>query len=61
MENPMDRGAWQATVHGIAKELDTAKRLNNHNIIPIRKLRPRIVNTDFLAQKRKFQDSNQTI
>ena len=21
--NPMDRGAWQATVHGIAKELDT--------------------------------------
>ena len=22
-ENPMDRGAWRATVHGIAKELDT--------------------------------------
>ena len=21
--NPMDRGAWQATVHGVAKELDT--------------------------------------
>ena len=21
--NPMDRGAWQATVHGITKELDT--------------------------------------
>ena len=21
--NPMDRGAWQSTVHGIAKELDT--------------------------------------
>ena len=20
--NPMDRGAWQATVHGVAKELD---------------------------------------
>ena len=20
--NPMDRGAWQATVHGITKELD---------------------------------------
>ena len=20
---PMDRGAWQATVHGVAKELDT--------------------------------------
>ena len=23
-EIPMDRGAWQATVHGVAKELDTA-------------------------------------
>ena len=21
--NPMDRGAWQTTVHGVAKELDT--------------------------------------
>ena len=21
--NPMDRGAWQAIVHGVAKELDT--------------------------------------
>ena len=21
--NPMDRGAWWATVHGVAKELDT--------------------------------------
>ena len=20
--NPMDRGAWQATVHGVARELD---------------------------------------
>ena len=27
--NPMERGAWQATVHGIAKELDTTERLNN--------------------------------
>ena len=23
LENPMDRGAWQATVHGVAKESDT--------------------------------------
>ena len=23
LENPMDRGAWQAAVHGVAKELDT--------------------------------------
>ena len=23
LRNPMDRGAWQATVHGVTKELDT--------------------------------------
>ena len=23
LENPMGRGAWRATVHGVAKELDT--------------------------------------
>ena len=23
LENPMDRGAWQATVYGVTKELDT--------------------------------------
>ena len=27
--NPMDRGTWQATVHGVAKELDTTWRLKN--------------------------------
>ena len=25
LENPMDRGAWRATVHGVTKELDTTK------------------------------------
>ena len=28
--NPMDRGAWQATVHGVAKESDRTKQLNNN-------------------------------
>ena len=28
LENPMDRGAWQATVHGIAKS--QLKRLSTH-------------------------------
>ena len=23
LENPMDKGAWQATIHGVTKELDT--------------------------------------
>ena len=25
----MDRGAWRATVHGVAKDLDTTWQLNN--------------------------------
>ena len=25
LENPIDRGAWWATVHGVAKELDTSE------------------------------------
>ena len=25
LENPMDRGAWQATVHRVAKESDTTE------------------------------------
>ena len=27
--NPMDRGAWQATVHGVAKESATAEQVNH--------------------------------
>ena len=27
----MDRGAWQTTVHGVAKESDTIQQLNNSN------------------------------
>ena len=26
LENPMNRGAWQATVHGVTKESDTTER-----------------------------------
>ena len=29
----MDRGAWQATVHGVAKELDTTEQLNNKTAV----------------------------
>ena len=28
LENPMDRGAWQATVHGVSKESDMTERWN---------------------------------
>ena len=33
LENPMDRGAWPATVQRVAKESDTSKRLNIHMCI----------------------------
>ena len=32
-ENPMDRGAWWATVHGVAKSWTSLKRLNTHTHI----------------------------
>ena len=32
LENPMDRGAWQVTVHGIAKSQTQVKRLSTHCI-----------------------------
>ena len=31
LENSMDIEAWPATVHGVAKELDTTEQLNNNN------------------------------
>ena len=36
--NSMDRGAWWATVHGVAKELDMTEGLNNNIMITRRKL-----------------------
>ena len=30
LENPMDRGVWQATVHGVAKSLTQLKQLSMH-------------------------------
>ena len=29
--NPIDRGAWWATVHGVAKESDTTEQLKQHD------------------------------
>ena len=31
LENPLDRGAWWAIVHGVTEELDRTQRLNNNN------------------------------
>ena len=32
LENPMDREAWRATVHGIIKESDKTKATHTHTI-----------------------------
>ena len=30
--NPMDRGAWRAAAHGVAKELDTTEQLSTNPV-----------------------------
>ena len=34
LENPMDRGAWWATVHGLTKRWAALKRLSAHTCVP---------------------------
>ena len=34
LRNPMDRGAWCATVHRVAKESDMTEQLNNNIQLP---------------------------
>ena len=34
LKNPMDRGAWRATVHGVAKESFMTKQTNKKNQKP---------------------------
>ena len=37
-QNPMDRGAWQATVHGGFKESDTTEHTHTHKISRVKTL-----------------------
>ena len=32
LENPKDRGAWETTVHGVTKEVDTTRQLKNNKL-----------------------------
>ena len=34
LENPMDRGAWRATVYRVSKSQTRLKRLNTHAVAP---------------------------
>lgn len=34
LENPLDKGARQAKIHGVATELDTTEHLNNYFLQP---------------------------
>ena len=34
LDNPMDRGAWKAIVHGVEKESYTTEQLNRNNRHP---------------------------
>ena len=46
----MDRGAWQATVHGVAKEEDMPLQLNSNN--------HRIIEYEVrLAEEREFREN----
>ena len=31
-ENPMERGDWWATIHGVAKELNMTEATNHHHV-----------------------------
>ena len=38
LENPMHRGAWRATVHGVAKSWTRLKRLGTQHIVDLQYL-----------------------
>ena len=37
LENPMDRGAWRATVHGVSQSMTQLKQLSTHTCMGNRK------------------------
>ena len=41
LENPMDRGPWRATVHGVTKSQTRLKQLSTHAYITLRVIKRR--------------------
>ena len=58
LENPIDRGAWQATVHGVAKSWTQLKQFSTHaqrKIIIILKVDTLIKNSMALAYRQTYR------
>ena len=51
---PMDRGAWQATVHGVTKESDTTELLNNSKTLLV--ISPTVEKIKQVSEKGNFSD-----
>ena len=59
LENPIDRGAWRATVYGVAKSQDMTYLLNNNNGVV---WGPRFLwGSTFIWMVSKFTDSADTL
>ena len=52
--NPMDREAWQATVHGVTKESDTTEVLNNNKTLLV--ISPTVGKIKQVSEKGNFSD-----
>ena len=53
LENPMDRGAWQATVHGVAKESDTTGHTYTHIHILVRRKEMNKLGSESMSESAK--------
>ena len=60
LENPMERGAWQAAVHGVAKSRtwlsNWAQHTRTHTHTHILELRPTLIQNDFILTNYMYKD-----